>query len=49
MGSSIDPETGAFVWQPGVAFVGDYQLVIVRTGPGGSLAERRVRVRLLAR
>ena len=30
-GSSFDPSRGAFYWQPGLAFMGDYELMFVRT------------------
>jgi hypothetical protein len=30
IGSHLDPETGVFTWQPGVAFIGAYDLVFVR-------------------
>jgi hypothetical protein len=30
IGSRLDPATGTFVWQPGVGFVGSYDLAFVR-------------------
>ena len=30
MGSSFDPATGTFIWQPGVAFIGAYDFAFTR-------------------
>jgi len=35
IGSSLDPRTGIFAWQPGPGFLGEYAFVFVRTGAGG--------------
>jgi hypothetical protein len=35
-GSSFDPARGAFYWQPGLGYVGDYQLLFVRTSADGA-------------
>ena len=46
-GSSLDAAAGIFKWQPGAGFVGSYQLVFVRTLPGGSQSSIPVRVRIV--
>ena len=46
-GSSLDAAAGTFRWQPGAGFVGSYQLVFVRTLPGGSQSRIPVRVRIV--
>lgn len=43
VGSRLDPATGTFIWQPGVGFVGSYDLVFLRQTPGG-LARQDVRI-----
>ncbi|MEO7272124.1 MAG: hypothetical protein ABIX28_02385 [Vicinamibacterales bacterium] len=45
-GSSFDPARGAFYWQPGLAFMGDYELMFVRTGTDGTRERIPVRVTL---
>ena len=42
VGSALNPATGTFTWQPGVGFVGTYELVFVRTSGGRVLARREV-------
>ncbi len=37
-GSTLDPSTGAFAWQPGPGFIGSYRLVFVATCHGGESA-----------
>ncbi len=49
IGSALDAETGAFAWQPGVAFVGPYDLVFVRWSGGHAVARQDVRVVLNAK
>ena len=46
MGSAFDPARGAFYWQPGLAFVGDYDLMFVRKGADGVRERISVRVTL---
>jgi hypothetical protein len=41
IGSHLDAR-GTFTWQPGVGFVGTYDLVFVRTAPGGTASRRDV-------
>jgi fibronectin type III domain protein/BACON domain-containing protein len=43
IGSRLDPATGTFVWQPGVGFVGSYDLAFVRR-TGGRLVRQDVRI-----
>jgi hypothetical protein len=43
-GSALNAETGEFTWQPGVAFVGVYDLVFARLAGGEPIARRDVRV-----
>ena len=38
-GSFLDKQSGEFYWQPGVGFIGKYQLVFIRTAGG-----QRVRI-----
>ncbi len=45
VGSTLDAERGTFVWQPGVGFVGAYDLVFLR-GTGGQ-PDARVEVRVI--
>jgi hypothetical protein len=35
VGSSLNPKTGVFTWQPGPGFIGHYQFVFIRTGTDG--------------
>jgi len=44
IGSHLDPATGTFTWQPGVAFVGTYDLVFARLEGSAPVARRDVRV-----
>ena len=46
IGSSFDPERGAFYWQPGVGYVGDYDFVFIRTLTDGTRERIPVRVTL---
>ena len=49
VGSTLDPSTGVFTWQPGVGYVGNYDLIFVRRD-GGRVHERQdVRVVLHAK
>jgi hypothetical protein len=48
-GSSFDPSRGAFYWQPGLGFVGSYDLLFVRTGTDGARERIPVRVTLRER
>ena len=43
VGSRLDPESGTFVWQPGVGFVGSYDLAFLRQR-GGRLVRQDVRI-----
>ena len=44
VGSSFDPVRGAFYWQPGLGYVGNYDLMFVRTGADGVRERIPVRV-----
>lgn len=44
IGSQLDPATGVFVWQPGVAFVGTYEFVFTRSLNGQAVAHRDVKI-----
>jgi hypothetical protein len=46
IGSSFDPSRGAFYWQPGLGYVGNYDLLFVRTGADGTRERIPVRVSL---
>jgi hypothetical protein len=46
VGSSFDPSRGAFYWQPGLGFVGNYDLMFVRKGADGVRERIPVRVTL---
>ena len=35
VGSSLNPQTGVFTWQPGPGFIGRYQFVFIRTTADG--------------
>jgi len=48
-GSSFDPARGAFYWQPGLGYVGNYDLLFVRTGADGARERIPVRVTLRER
>ena len=43
IGSRLDPATGTFVWQPGVGFVGSYDLAFLRQ-EGGRMVRQDVRI-----
>ncbi len=44
VGSSLDRHRGVFAWQPGVGYVGSYELVFIRTAADGSRERIPVRV-----
>jgi hypothetical protein len=44
IGSRLDGTTGVFTWQPGVGFVGAYDLVFVRSSSGRPVARHEVRI-----
>jgi len=46
IGSSFDPERGAFYWQPGLGYVGDYDFVFIRTLADGTRERIPVRITL---
>jgi len=48
-GSSFDPSRGAFYWQPGLGYVGNYDLLFVRTSADGARERMPVRVTLRER
>jgi len=45
-GSSFDPARGTFYWQPGLGYVGNYDLLFVRTTADGARERIPVRVTL---
>ncbi len=49
VGSAFDPARGAFYWQPGLGYVGDYDLLFVRRGTDGTKERIPVRVTLQPR
>ena len=46
-GSTLDPRTGVFTWQPGPGFVGSYDLVFTAIGGRGAVTQWPVRIVLL--
>ncbi len=46
LGSSFDPSRGAFYWQPGLGFMGAYNLMFIRTHEAGNKERIPVRVTL---
>jgi hypothetical protein len=44
VGSTLDAATGLFTWQPGVGFLGTYQLRFVRTAPDGRVDQVAVEI-----
>jgi hypothetical protein len=48
LGSTLDPATGVFVWQPGPGFVGPYDLTFVRS-TGNPFSRQEVRIVLNTR
>jgi hypothetical protein len=48
-GSSFDPARGAFYWQPGLGYIGDYDLLFVKTRADGVRERVPVRVTLQER
>lgn len=44
VGSRLDSRTGLFTWSPGVGFVGNYDLVFVRSNGAQTLARQEVRI-----
>jgi hypothetical protein len=48
-GSSFDPARGAFYWQPGLGYIGDYELLFVRTRADGVRERTPVHVTLRER
>jgi Viral BACON domain len=49
VGSTLDPGTGVFTWQPGVGYVGNYDLLFVRRDGDRILDRQDVRVVLHAK
>ena len=43
-GSTLDPRTGVFTWQPGPGFIGAYDLVFTAVGSGGAITQWPVRI-----
>jgi hypothetical protein len=46
IGSNLDARTGLFTWQPGVGFIGAYDLVFARWVNGRAIARQDVRIML---
>ncbi len=46
LGTSLDSRSGVFCWQPGPGFVGDYDVLFVRSDACAGLEKIRVRVTL---
>jgi hypothetical protein len=44
IGSTLNPTTGVFTWAPGVGFVGNYDLVFVRSEGPTAVERREVRI-----
>ena len=44
IGSTLDGRTGLFTWQPGVGFIGAYDLVFVRWADGRAVSRQDVRI-----
>jgi hypothetical protein len=44
IGSTLEAPDGTFIWMPGVAFVGAYDLVFVRSVEGRAAARRELRI-----
>jgi len=49
IGSTFDNRKGIFYWQPGVGFLGNYQLVFIRDHQSGNMEKKIVTVRILQR
>lgn len=46
IGSNLDPATGTFTWQPGVGFIGRYDLVFVEWADGRAVSRQEVTITL---
>jgi hypothetical protein len=46
-GSTLDTETGVFCWQPGPAFLGQYQLVFIENGPNGEMLRKNINIKIV--
>ena len=49
IGSTLDPATGVFAWQPGPGFLGEYTFVFVREKAGGHREKTFVRVTIASK
>lgn len=47
IGSTLDPTTGLFTWQPGPGFLGEYELVFVRQSPASQKEKITVRINII--
>jgi hypothetical protein len=46
-GSTIDSRRGIFYWQPGPGFIGDYEFVFIVIDPVGTMAKRRINIKII--
>jgi hypothetical protein len=44
IGSTLDPRTGRFYWDPGAGFVGPYKLVFLIATPDGDVDQKTIEI-----
>jgi len=47
IGSFLDRERGVFYWQPGVGYLGEYELIFIERGNAGGMKKRFIRVNII--
>jgi hypothetical protein len=47
IGSTLDPKTGTFYWQPGTGFIGEYRFVFVEKGQDGNMTRKNITVNII--
>jgi hypothetical protein len=48
IGSFLDPEKGIFFWQPGPAFIGEYQFVFIKNSEGHFSSAKKIKIFILS-
>jgi hypothetical protein len=47
IGSTFDPETGVFCWQPGAGFLGEHQFHFVLKERSGKITRRQIKIKIV--
>jgi hypothetical protein len=46
IGAALDKDKGIFSWLPGLAFLGEYQLVFIETAPNGEMSRKNINIKI---